>query len=122
MARRMPYTIAAYRRHNLMAQKQMQRWKRKAGIDRLESATLTYRTACPTTMGVYHEYLNENWMKLLQFYTSIRLAKAKFNIWRQNQIQNDEVVNILINGGLKYQQDPPGRITSFEPIAAGKKW
>ncbi|ORX61999.1 hypothetical protein DM01DRAFT_1369914 [Hesseltinella vesiculosa] len=116
------FSSVEYRKHILKTQKQMQRWKRKAGIDKVESAIPTYRTVCPATMDTYLEYLNENWMKLLRFYASIRFAKAKFNIWRQCQIQNDEVVNILINGGRKYQQDPPGKITSRDPIAVGQKW
>ncbi|ORX56722.1 hypothetical protein DM01DRAFT_327634 [Hesseltinella vesiculosa] len=74
------FSSVEYRRQILKTQKQMQRWKRKAGIGKVESAIPTYRTV---------------------------FAKSKFNTWRQCQIQNDEVVNILINGGGKYKQDPP---------------
>lgn len=73
------------------------------GISHIESRMPSARTVNKAAYMNYVGYFFENWRNLREFY-SFRGAKDNFSNYQGRQRATEEVANILINGGRKYDK------------------
>jgi hypothetical protein len=83
--------------------KKLQQEKDTAGITAIEAATPTAKTARDIYFLRYADYMLPNMDTLFTFY-GFRTAKYRFNLYQGKQRAPDMMVNMLLNGGAKYNR------------------
>jgi hypothetical protein len=93
------YSVTGSKQRNSRRNKE----KLVAGISPIDSGMPSARSVEKAAYLKYVAYFFENWSKLSEFY-SFRCAKDYFSNYQGTQRAADEVANILINGGKKYDK------------------
>lgn len=93
------YTVTGSKQRNARRNKE----KLITGISHVESKMPSARTVDTAAYLNYITYFFGNWNKLREFY-SFRCAKDNFSNYQGRQRATEEVANILINGGRKYDK------------------
>jgi hypothetical protein len=93
------YSVSGSKQRNIRRNRE----KVATGISVIESKMPSARTVNETTYSEYVVYFFENWVSLRYFY-AFRCAKDSFSNHQGRQRATDEVANILINGGKKYDK------------------
>jgi hypothetical protein len=93
------YSVSGSKQRNIRRNRE----KVATGISVIESKMPSARTVNETTYSEYVVYFFENWVSLRHFY-AFRCAKDSFSNHQGRQQATDEVANILINGGKKYDK------------------
>ncbi|KAK4521625.1 uncharacterized protein ATC70_004155 [Mucor velutinosus] len=83
--------------------KKLQQEKDTAGITAIESAIPSAKTARNTQFLRYVDYILANMDTLFAFY-GFSTAKHWFNLYQGKQRAPDMMVNMLLNGGAKYNK------------------
>ncbi|KAK4510683.1 dTDP-fucopyranose mutase [Mucor velutinosus] len=83
--------------------KKLQQEKDTAGITAIESAIPSAKTARNTQFLRYVDYILANMDTLFTFY-GFSTAKHRFNLYQGKQRAPDMMVNMLLNGGAKYNK------------------
>ncbi|KAI9487629.1 MAG: hypothetical protein EXX96DRAFT_615389 [Benjaminiella poitrasii] len=83
--------------------KKLQQEKDAAGITAIESATPTSKTARNISFLRFADHLLSNMDRLFAFY-GFCTAKHRFNLYQGKQRAPEMMVNMLLNGGAKYNR------------------
>lgn len=83
--------------------KRLQQMKDTAGITAIESATPTAKTARNITYCRFLDHILANMDRLFTFY-GFDTAKDRFNLYQGKQRAPEMMVNLLLDGGSKYNR------------------